>query len=131
MKYLIFLWTLPQNILGLCIVYILKCEKYKTYKNVSFYKSNKLNSGVSLGNYIIIPKHRDKIFYSILESHEYGHHIQNLYLGWLYLFIIGIPSFCLNVIFRFSRRFMNNYYDLFPENWADKLGEKFYPIQRK
>ena len=60
--------------------------------------------------------------------HEQGHQKQSLYLGWLYLIIIGIPSFCGNIFDRlFHRKWdVSKRYDWYfsqPwEKWADELG---------
>lgn len=73
--------------------------------------------GVSLGNFILLDS--DVYHDNNTYRHEYGHHIQSLYLGWLYLFIIGIPSAIHNLISRKSRC---NYYHFYTEKWANKLG---------
>lgn len=116
MKVLLFIWQLPQNLLGLIIKSTLKAEK-DTWNDIEYY-NGKLNGAVSLGNYIIIDKryyNDDKTIY-----HEKGHQIQSKYLGWFYLIIIGIPSGLGNLI---HRLFRFDYYKLPWEKWADKLGK--------
>lgn len=115
---LLFLHQLPQNILGFIIVKILKGKlMYVNIKGffIPFYFVNQ-NIRVSLGDYIIIYKndHSDKTIH-----HEYGHHLQSLKLGWLYLLIIGIPSFIGCCIYYFKQF---DYFNLPWEKWADKLG---------
>ena len=114
-----YIWQLPQNLLGLLVVKILKAEK-DTWDGIEYY-NGKLSGGVSLGKYIII----DRRYYQDVRTvhHEEGHQKQSLYLGWLYLIVIGIPSGIGNLVFRIpavSKRF--NYYHQPWERWADKLG---------
>lgn len=122
-QFLLYLWQLPQNILGRLISLFAKKSTIKTedgklytaYVYKKFFKSS-----VSLGNYVIIDKR-------ILEDekfikHEHGHQIQSLYLGPLYLIIIGIPSACGNLIRCIIPFGPHWYYNLPWEKWADKLG---------
>ena len=57
--------------------------------------------------------------------HEYGHSIQSLILGPLYLFVVGLPSIlwcrvpALGKSWRSGRR---SYYSFFTERSADRLG---------
>lgn len=61
-----------------------------------------------------------------LLLHEYGHTIQSLILGPLYLIIIGIPSFLWANCFKKYRKCKNcSYYVFYPERWANTLGLKF------
>lgn len=80
------------------------------------------NSGVSLGLFIFTPKGADQ-----MAVHEYGHTYQSLFLGPLYLFIIGIPSCIWNRSERYRRlraEYGVPYSFCFAEGWADRLGEK-------
>jgi len=108
-KILLYIWQLPQNIVALISIGIFKA-KYG-------YKLNsKKNIGVSLGNYIIINNRHSKL----TINHEIGHCKQSIYLGWLYLIIIGIPSAINNLINRIP--FIKyDYYSFYAEAWADKL----------
>lgn len=121
---LLYLWQLPQNLLGLTVIFFSKAKK-KNWQNVTYF-ATKHNFGVSLGNYIII---RESSEYKDL-FHEYGHQKQSNYLGWLYLPIIGIWSgVFVNLYDRLFHRKWTLwkryiwYYSQFPERWADKLGK--------
>lgn len=60
-------------------------------------------------------------------AHEYGHTIQSLILGPLYLLVISIPSglWCnLPQADCYRRKNKVSYYEFYPEKWADRLGEK-------
>lgn len=84
------------------------------------------NCGISLGKRIIIDS--DSRLTENTVRHEYGHQKQSLYLGWLYLILIGLPSVCGNIIDRtLHRKWSINeriewYYSQPWEKWADKLG---------
>lgn len=60
--------------------------------------------------------------------HEYGHFLQSLLLGPLYLPLIGMPSFCWCNLPALRRLYVNggkSYYDFFTESCANKLGSRF------
>lgn len=118
-----YLWQLPQNLLGLLCVWL---SKAKLDKDKSIYVAEYFfNSGISLGNYIIL---QDKLHDDATIAHEKGHQKQSLYLGWLYLIIVGIPSISRNIWdilthkkWSYEKR-IKWYYGGYPEKWADKLG---------
>jgi hypothetical protein len=128
-RFILYLWQLPQNLVGLAMSKVCKCEKiYSVPNKVYFYVAQKFNSnwsGISLGNYIIFSYHADNT--SI--KHEHGHQKQSLYFGWLYLILIGLPSFVGNLWDRIAHKKMDNknrikwYYNQPWEKWADKLGD--------
>lgn len=62
-----------------------------------------------------------------LLAHEYGHTVQSLILGPLYLFVIGIPSFlwALPPATRWRARHKIPYSALYTERWADRNGARF------
>lgn len=111
MSFILFIHQLPQNLIGLLVILFCKAKKDRN----GIYTCNYC-FGVSLGNYIIMHKS-----YSNTDmKHERGHQIQSLYLGWLYLIIIGIPSGLGNLYYRYIQRI--DYYNQPWEKWADKLG---------
>jgi hypothetical protein len=48
-------------------------------------------------------------------AHEYGHSVQSVYFGCLYLIVIGLPS-ALNPFDGIR------YYESYPEKWASDIG---------
>ena len=111
--FILFIWQLPQNILGLFVICFSNAWSFD--RRIWFVK---YRFGVSLGQFIIIWK--DAAEQNI--KHEQGHQKQSLYLGPLYLILIGVPSFLGNIIFRLFNINKKYYYKLPWENWADKLG---------
>ena len=59
-------------------------------------------------------------------KHEQGHQKQSLYLGWLYLIVVGIPSMTLAIYTTIRHKDEVWYHSHYPENWADKLGGSVY-----
>ena len=59
--------------------------------------------------------------------HEYGHTIQSLILGPLYLLVVGLPSILwanLPALVRLRRRRHISYYRMYQEAWANSLGTR-------
>lgn len=133
MKLLWSLWQLPQYLLGHLIVKILNAKKddeqSKTFNGISDVYLCSQNIGVSFGPVIIYGtmfKTLDDMPWCT-NHHEHGHARQSRYLGPLYLLIVGLPSLIMNMmstysLYKGSKRFYLNYYNRFPESWADKLG---------
>lgn len=111
---LLYLWQLPQNLLGLLLRAIYK-GKDSTYNEVLVRRTTTMKGGISLGKYIIVNQWANKK----TIAHEYGHCKQSLLLGPLYLLVIGLPSISHAA---FCKCKNHSYYDFFPEKWADKLG---------
>lgn len=91
--------------------------------------STKMHGGISLGKYSIVNTGHYRI--DISESlkrdtvrHEaIGHAKQSLYLGWLYLIVIGLPSIIWAGLYgSVIKPTKNGYYRFYTESWADKLG---------
>ena len=127
-KVLLWLWQLPQNILGLLV--ILVTGAHHTILNWEWIASKWPRFGVSLGNYIIFGGAGGSVD---SLKHEQGHQKQSMYLGPLYLIVIGLPSVAGNIVARIRWTFSNKdkevaehivkwYYKLPWEAWADKLG---------
>lgn len=117
----LWIWQLPQNLLGLIAIGLLSAYKPTFDSNPAIWTHYKtFFSSVSLGDYIIVNGYS---FDERTVLHEKGHQRQSRLLGWLYLPLIGLPSVVGNLIFRLEYiqvRF--NYYKLPWEKWADKLG---------
>lgn len=131
---LLFIWQFPQNLLGIFIL-LIKSRSKRMYefiinleKVTVYYVANFAGSGISLGRWIIIDKRIGSNSVTTTVRHEHGHQKQSLYLGWLYLIVIGLPSLCGNIIDRMfhkkwtKARRIKWYYSQPWEKWADKLG---------
>lgn len=129
-KFLRYLWQLPQNLLGFILfqIYSVGCLcKEEPYGDVRILYSERMRGGISLGQYILLPlRYRYYNKGSYIEKthkHEYGHTRQSLYLGWLYLIVIGLPSITWAWLHSTFKRFKSvDYYSFYTEKNADKLG---------
>lgn len=116
---ILIIWQLPQVIVGF-FVRLFTGAKY----NEELSKNNdrrifnwKLTSGISLSTYYIIARQNADMN---TVKHEKGHTIQSLYLGPLYLIVIGLPSIIwAGLIHKHTNK---SYYWFYTEAWADKLG---------
>ncbi len=126
-NFLLYLWQLPQTIIGYCILFFCKIWFIKSDKKVKKIEVNGIkniysvpkffNSAVSLN---IIIGQANRVIRPKSCKHEYGHRKQSQKLGPLYFFVIGIPSFIGNLRYRRHKNF--DYYKQPWEAWADRLG---------
>lgn len=115
---LLYLWQLPQNLLGLILLLFYEGAD-GNFNGVFVRKSKKMLGGISLGRYVIVSRWAGE---NTLK-HEYGHTIQSKYLGWLYLIVIGLPSLVWAWMYgTVIPKTKNGYYRFCTEKWAEKLG---------
>ena len=120
-KHIIYtIWQLPQDIVGGVIWLICRMRHRNSHRYAERILTEwGLLSGLSLGHFIFVHTASDEN----LTRHEYGHTLQSLRLGWLYLFIVGIPSVLWASCFNgYRKRKKISYYSFYTERWADKLG---------
>ena len=130
-------WGVLQTLLGLVLLlFNVKKKKY-------FYKGAIVvlwdnQSSLSLGMFVFITKKpyfyeklkndfTEEELFSRLLVHEYGHTIQSLILGPLYLLIMGIPSTIWGFLPYYNKKRQReniSYFAFFTEKWANRLGEK-------
>lgn len=85
------------------------------------------SGSVSLGMFIFLSSRPEEKSRRKVLTHEYGHTIQSLILGPLYLLVIGLPSVVwagLPPLARLRARRNISYYRLYTERWANFLGRK-------
>lgn len=118
-------WGFPQTFLGFILYLINFNRKHEEYNGcILTYWRHK--GGISLGLFIFIEDNEKR--YLELRNHEYGHTIQSLLLGPMYLLVVGLPSliWCFLIFNKKAQRNKNiSYLDLYCEAWAEKLGNKF------
>ena len=123
-KILRWIWEFPQHLLGLILIKIYDVEYKETYKGSDIYVGE-FPGGISLGTYILMSESSFKDKRNRVKKHEYGHSKQSLYLGWLYLPVVGACSglHALTYKWRIRKGWIKSYYDYWTEKWADKLGK--------
>lgn len=118
-------WGIVQNVLGFLIFAFLYLKNRK--RKIFMYKGAivtmwKQRSSASIGMFIFLGIADKKVL-----VHEYGHCIQSMILGPLYLPLIGIPSFiwCNAPHLRRQRKKGTyRYSSFYTEKWANHLGHK-------
>lgn len=130
-------WGVLQTVLGATVFLMNRKRNHYSYHGaiVTEWKSK---SSVSLGMFVFVTeepyfarKFEGKITSKELSSrllvHEYGHTIQSLILGPLYLIVIGIPSTLWGFLPNLNKKRKEkqiSYFSFFTEKWANSLGEK-------
>jgi hypothetical protein len=124
--FLLLVWQFPQSIVAVLLRFYLKLTKHDLCKYIYMDRviysvirksRNPSKFAVSFGEYIFTDHPGDTTI-----AHEYGHSRQSRYLGPLYLFTVGIVSVFWNLLARKNDYINRTYYQRWPENWADKLG---------
>ena len=128
-------WGLPQTLLGFFVwVSCWGCPR-ESYR-CAFVTTWARKDGLSLGPFVFVPDalagatRADRAFRERMRGellvHEYGHTIQSLIFGPLYLPVFAIPSFVwagAPALRRRRREGKLYYYDFYPERIANLLGE--------
>lgn len=120
------IWGFPQTLVGLFIFLILYKQQHFSYHG-SIGTIWDLQSSASLGLFIFISKDDRLAIMEQITVHEYGHTIQSLILGPLYLPFAAFPSmlWCfLPMCQRFRHKHNYSYYRFFIEHNANWCGEK-------
>lgn len=133
-------WGLPLNIIG-ALAFIVcgainlwsSCIYNKTVFRIYRYRkaicivAPKSFGGIDLGMFFVRGKYDENVC-----AHEYGHSIQNIQWGWLFIFVIGLPSllraawrmFYRRFIYNKTRKKLSDYYSIWFEKQASLYGEK-------
>lgn len=119
-----FSWGIVQTLVGACVAFVVLLQGGKIQQFRSAWVFTwKLRRGLSLGPFIFLPERTSMR----LIVHEYGHCMQSLIFGPLYLPLFALPSMVWAGIPRFSRMRKiqkKSYYSLYTERLANWLGER-------
>ena len=116
-------WGLPQTLAGF-IMYLYWHHRGAVSRvyHGAIVTEWTTGGGISLGLFVFVSgKARPGV-----TVHEYGHCVQSLMLGPLYLIAMGVPSYLwanLPALRKMRRETGRSYYSVYPENWANRLGE--------
>lgn len=126
-----FTWGLPQNLVGL-IAFLVMGKKYKhdRFCNafVTYVETDKPFGGISLGIFIFVNAKRSEGWLEDTRIHEYGHTIQSIVLGPIWVLVIALPSliWCnFKPICKYRKEHDVSYYTLYCEGWANLWGSRF------
>lgn len=129
-------WGILQTVLGLFVFLAHRKDRHYFYHG-AVVTEWAAPSSVSLGMFVFVTK--KPYFYEKLKNeytmeelsrrllvHEYGHTVQSLILGPLYLIVMGIPSTLWGFLPSCAKKRKENqvsYFSFFTESWANALGE--------
>lgn len=121
-----FTWGLPMNLVGAIVAGIIRCTGRKPKKwGWNWYFELPVNFGMELGIFSIVPENPSER----IRNHEFGHSIQNIYLGPFTIGVVCIPSFVRFWIRELSAKMgmkpETGYDDIWFEGQATKSGAKF------
>lgn len=112
-------WGLPQTLVGWIVFLACRKQPHGTYRGCVTTRWNNRGS-MGMGMFLFLGSDDSQV-----RVHEYGHAVQSLILGPLFLPIMGIPSF-LWCNLPFCRRMRKekgiSYYRFYPESTANRLG---------
>ena len=124
-------WGFPQTLAGYIVF-----RKYRTCPRFRYHGAIVTvwpygGRGMALGPFVFLGKIGPAAPPTLVDSrllvHEYGHTVQSLILGPLYLIVMGLPSAIWAnspALKRMRQKNQTSYYDFFPERFANWLGER-------
>ena len=126
-----FIWELPQNVLGILVWVVVRhtiLEATHKHHRLFFQVPN---FGVSLGSFVFWSDFEGAAVQNLDNKvHEFGHTLQSLYFGPLYLLVVGLPSLsrvAYGVLYyALKKEKWLGYYAGYPERWADDLGRSYF-----
>lgn len=130
-NFILYIWQLPQHLLGLLLIAFYRPERKHILSNGNIVcYAYRMKGGISLGKYAIVNvcHYREDIKESLKRDtvrHEaIGHATQSLYLGWLYLPVIGLCSIVWAGLYGWIiKPTKNGYFQFWTERWADRLAD--------
>lgn len=121
-------WGIIQNVVGFCVFLVnIRCRHFR-YNSavVTVWRSRRGSMGLGMFIFISESAMTDERR-EITLMHEYGHTVQSIILGPLFLLFIGAPSLIwagLPVFLRYREKNSMSYYWLYTERWANFLGKR-------
>lgn len=112
-------WGFPQTLVGLIVYLCCGSKPHETYRGCIVTRWGNRGS-MGMGMFLFLGCDDPQV-----RVHEYGHAVQSLVLGPLFLPIMGIPSFAwcnLPYCRRLRKEKGISYYRFYPESTANALG---------
>ena len=119
-------WGILQTLAGAAVFLVLIKRKHFIYRaGIGTLWSR--GESLSLGLFFFVSEQSPEDRQNELCAHEYGHSIQSVILGPMFLPVLGLPSslWCMMPYFERRRaRKGRSYYSLYTERWANAIAEK-------
>lgn len=119
-------WGIIQNVIGLFLYLVNSRGRRFRYNNAVATVWRSKRGSLGMGMFVFISESEQGDRFEFTLRHEYGHTLQSIILGPLFLPVIGLPSLLwagLPVFRRYRERRGVSYYSFYPECWANFLGE--------
>ena len=113
-------WGFPQTLIGAVVFLVHRKDAHRDHRGACLTEWDR-DDGISLGKFIFVPKGEKEP----LIDHEYGHTLQSLILGPVYLLLVGAPSILWHRHPRYVRKRKKtgmSYYSPVFEKTANRLG---------
>ena len=118
-------WGILQNIAGFAVFLVNIRKKHYRFRNCIVTEWNNPDSSMGLGMFIFIGK--CDVGDEEILAHEFGHTVQSVMLGPMFLFVIAFPSlFWANSrrLIRYRNTRKLSYYQFYTERWANRIAGK-------
>ncbi|MBQ9484260.1 MAG: hypothetical protein IJU82_08725 [Ruminiclostridium sp.] len=119
-------WGILQTLAGAAVFLVLIKRKHFIYR-AGVATLWQRGESLSLGLFFFVSEQASEDRRNELCAHEYGHSVQSVILGPLFLPVIGLPSsvWCMMPYFgRLRAEKGRSYYSLYTERWANAIAEK-------
>ena len=110
-------WGFFQSLAGLAVL-LLHLRRRHFWYHGAYVTVWSRRSSVALGMFIFLAEVPEPIQKRLLV-HEYGHTVQSMMLGPVFLLLVGLPSVLWASRWRSGLR---SYFSVYPEKWANHLG---------
>lgn len=120
------IWGFPQTFVGGLLFLAHRHRPHMTFHG-AVVTPWKRRGNVSLGPFIFLSEHINPDFAARILVHEYGHSVQSLIFGPLYLVVIGLPSLIWGELPALRTRRAERdlpYFTFYTERLANYLGTK-------
>lgn len=125
-------WGLPQTLAGAVLAFHYRRCPHFSYRGARVTIWQRTGS-LSLGMFLFLSRSLPGVegravagYGEMVLRHEFGHTLQSLILGPLFLPVIGLPSLTWagsKKLQAYRAKKHVSYYSLYPEHWANRLGK--------
>ncbi len=120
-------WGAIQTLVGAVLFLLFVTKPHRMYHG-AVVTEWRAKGSISLGMFVFLSDRHGEATRERVLLHEFGHTIQSMILGPLYLLIIGLPSVIwagMPLLVRLRSRRGISYYRMYTERWANHLSQRY------